>query len=747
MRWWIRGRLRPMREGLVLTALAVALWLPGPTASSPTRVNPPLVGQATIYRDDWGVPHIYAATESAGFYGLGYAQAEDQLESILRLFLIARGELARAVGKDALESDAAARQWMHAEEARAGFSRMSAALQQNYRAYAAGLQQYMTEHPTEVPSWAPHVQPWDPVAVSRAVLWLGYQAGDGLRDCQAGGIKLSAHLTASITDRRQAASNEWVLAPWRTADQASIVLSDPHGGVDGSFVYEFRMHAGSLENAGYAMGAMPLLVHTRYVSWGMTTGAPDVSDCYEVDLDANNPRKYLFDGKPEEMKVRTDTIQLKDAPPVIRTFEYTMHNGVLSPVVARVPGKAYVVSTPYMHTAGVFDEEVYRMNLAHSVGEVREAMKLLGMFPQNIMAGDAAGGSYYVRAGRAPKRPDGFNWTRPVPGNTSRTAWLGIHPLEDLVQIQNPEQGYMQNNNISPDRMMEGSPLTKDRYPTDVFNDVPGRVNSRARRAVDVLSKAYHFTVHDAVDLALDEQWIEVDLWKAALARALRQERSAVVARPPEFRRVADRLLRFDGQARAESMAALNWWYWRDALRPQETAALDSAIFDAPQNQPLPAEVARTLLAALDSSITAMHAAYRTTDLALGEVFRIGRGGHSFPIGGISLAPPDLARCEGLASFERRCVMTLRAFTAGNPDSAGHRWVFLGSRLLRLAIFTTPIQSFTLHNFGQSERPTSPHFVDQTKLSSEHKLKPVYFEKSQLEGHIVSERTLDVPRF
>jgi acyl-homoserine lactone acylase PvdQ len=27
----------------------------------------------TIYRDDWGVPHIYAAREEEGFYGLGYA--------------------------------------------------------------------------------------------------------------------------------------------------------------------------------------------------------------------------------------------------------------------------------------------------------------------------------------------------------------------------------------------------------------------------------------------------------------------------------------------------------------------------------------------------------------------------------------------------------------------------------------------------------------------------------------------------
>jgi len=63
-----------------------------------------------------------------------------------------------------------------------------------------------------------------------------------------------------------------------------------------------------------------------------------------------------------------------------------------------------------------------------------------------------------------------------------------------------------------------------------------------------------------------------------------------------------------------------------------------------------------------------------------------------------------------------------------------------------LAIFTDPIQSFTLHNFGQSAHPESPHFVDQARLSSERRLKPVYFERSELMKHVTSTLTLDVQR-
>jgi penicillin amidase len=39
---------------------------------------PAHAGEATLYRDTWGVPHVYADTEAAGYYALGYAQAEDR---------------------------------------------------------------------------------------------------------------------------------------------------------------------------------------------------------------------------------------------------------------------------------------------------------------------------------------------------------------------------------------------------------------------------------------------------------------------------------------------------------------------------------------------------------------------------------------------------------------------------------------------------------------------------------------------
>ena len=520
--------MRPLLPG----ALALSLALLASPAGAQNR--------ATIYRDTWGVPHIYADREEDGWYALGYATAHDEMEWILRITLAARGEASAALGKEGLDYDYPSRLWRHAIESKAGLARLSPELRRNYERWVQGFTRYMEEHPDETPAWAPKLAAADLVGISRWLLWLAYQAGDGLAKCRASGAKLAAADIAGLENRSVAASNEWVVAPWRTADSATIVLSDPHGGVDGQFVYEFRMHAGRFEAAGYAMGAMPLLVQTRNLSWGMTTGAPSVADCYEVALEPGRTDRYLYDGKSLPIEKVTTKILVKGGETVVRTLEYTRHNGVMSPVVARAEGKVWVVSTSYMHRAGDFDEEVYRMVLAKNIREVKEAMRIQGMFPQNVMVGDAEGNTFYVRAGLTPRRPPGVAWRKALDGNTSRTAWLGMHPFDDLVQIENPPTGYMQNNNISPDRMFAGSPLTQDRYPDYIYNDTPDRINSRGRRVLEVLSRSVRFTVDDAVELALDEGWVDTG-GVAGCAAPLARSRSRPGAQPHTGLTVAGR--------------------------------------------------------------------------------------------------------------------------------------------------------------------------------------------------------------
>jgi acyl-homoserine lactone acylase PvdQ len=52
-------------------SIAIAVELPGPGGD---------VGKTVVYRDTWGVPHIYGPTIEAGLYAMGCAPALDRPE-------------------------------------------------------------------------------------------------------------------------------------------------------------------------------------------------------------------------------------------------------------------------------------------------------------------------------------------------------------------------------------------------------------------------------------------------------------------------------------------------------------------------------------------------------------------------------------------------------------------------------------------------------------------------------------------
>ena len=67
--------------------------------------SPAIKYDVTIYRDTWGVPHIFGKTDADAAYGLAYANAEDDLQNMQDALLAARGKLASVYGKDQAPND------------------------------------------------------------------------------------------------------------------------------------------------------------------------------------------------------------------------------------------------------------------------------------------------------------------------------------------------------------------------------------------------------------------------------------------------------------------------------------------------------------------------------------------------------------------------------------------------------------------------------------------------------------------
>jgi hypothetical protein len=288
----------------------------------------------------------------------------------------------------------------------------------------------------------------------------------------------------------------------------------------------------------------------------------------------------------------------------------------------------------------------------------------------------------------------------------------------------------MSNNNIAPDRMLDRGNPDLGRYRPYLYDDRPGRTTSRGVRAIEVLSRAYQVTAEDALELALDDKWVGVEGWQRTLRAAAEADPGRVRQSPAEFRRFLDRLLRFDGHARQESMGALAWYYWWGAIR-SDTARF-RRIWTAVEAGTPPADAGPVLLAGVDSARALLVRRHGTIDVRMGDEFRAGRGGVSFPVGNAGL--------QGLEFLDGVAVLKAQSFTP--IDSTNRRWAVGGGYHTTLTIFTNPIQSWSLSPLGQSNDPASPHHSDLARLLSERRLKPTLFNREEIEREHESVRRL-----
>ncbi|HVS62844.1 MAG TPA: penicillin acylase family protein [Thermoanaerobaculia bacterium] len=704
--------------------------------------------EATIYRDTWGIPHIYAEDAAAGLYASGWAQAEDRLEQILENYLFGLGEYAAAFGPGEADrwvrSDLESQMWDHYGVSQRNYERLPAPLREHLAAFVHGIADYMAAHPDRVPAWwgEREVDVYMPVAFSRQFIW-SWPAGQAASDLRAIGLRPSYDV-----DLR--ASNQIALAPSRTTFGAAALIIDPHLSWFGRQRYwEVRLHAGDIHISGFATAGFPYvnLGHNRHIAWAHTTGGPDTADVYELRLDPGDPTRYRYDGEWRELTSRSVELAVKGENEPRRHTFWSSHHG---PIVAREGERAYAAALAYADEIGYLESKYWFM-VAADVEGAKKALEVRQIMPQNVMVADTAGDIYYQRTGRVPIRPDGPDWDRPVDGSTSATEWRGIHPTEDLISLLNPERGYMQNNNVTPDVMLVGSPLTADRYPEYLFNQPPRSSHQRGTSAVALLEAKERWSEEDLLALAVDTTVYQAERWQAELERAAAAAPGELSAGVAEL---VERILAWNRRSDAGSNGALLYYEWRTALEEllgeEEMRAMAERVDDvlAPfhpsaGDPPPPAgvdpETRPLLIEALERAAENAAARPNGIDTTFGDVFRIGRldaeekgsgDGVSWPVGGGSLGEVGMA--------------TIRAVGFGAEREDGTRWGDRGQTSTEVVILTDPIRSFTQPPIGQSDRPDSPHYRDQAeKLFSTATLKPAWFaEEELLDGRVASQETL-----
>ena len=131
-----------MRQIAWLFPLAMACALSGATANHPAD----LARSVTIYRDTYGVPHIFGATDASCVFGYAYAQAEDNFWQIEDSYLRALGRASEIYGERTLTDDELVRALEIPRLAIAEYQRESPRAKELLDATADGLNYFLAQN-------------------------------------------------------------------------------------------------------------------------------------------------------------------------------------------------------------------------------------------------------------------------------------------------------------------------------------------------------------------------------------------------------------------------------------------------------------------------------------------------------------------------------------------------------------------------------------------------------------------------
>ena len=556
-----------------------------------------------IVVDQWGIAHIYAASVHDAFFAQGFNAARDRLWQIDLWRKRGLGLLSKSFGPAYAAQDRAARLFLYRGDMEAEWASYGAEARPEAAAFVAGVNAYVTQVragaaplPVEFKLTGSLPELWSvddvvrvrsngltrnvdsEVARARVACAAGLGADllrrkiepphalsvpAGLDPCDVPADVLDDYrlatkdvsfapagtTTAAADDRLHLAdlaaeaaaegSNNWVVAPSRTATGRPILANDPHRTLGApSLRYIVGLNAPGLSVIGAGEPALPgvTIGHNDRIAFGITIFPIDQEDLYVYELNPANPHQYRYDGGWEDMQVVHQSLEVKGEAPRDIEMDFTRHG----PVVKIDPAthRAFAVRTIWSNpgTAAYFGSAGYLT--ASDWADFKGALSHWGAATLNFVYADTGGNIGWLAEGRAPIRP---NWDglMPVPGD-GRYEWKGFLSQDELPSAYNPAKGWFATANEL--NLPEGYP-NEARKVSFEWSDP-----TRANRIKSVLAANDHVSLADSMALQTDDYSI-TDMRAVALLKGLSST-------DPRVSQALDLLKAWDGHVGTRSAAA-----------------------------------------------------------------------------------------------------------------------------------------------------------------------------------------------
>ncbi len=253
---------------------------------------------------------------------------------------------------------------------------------------------------------------------------------------------------------RGVGSNNWVVAPSRSATGRALLANDPHLGISMPSIWFINgLHCRSvgpdcpMNVAGVSFPGSPsvILGHNGRIAWGATNVGPDVQDVFIEKPDPSDPGSYLFRGESLPFTTRTELIRVAGADPVTIEIRETVHGPVVNDIEPRLAGLPDLYSVRWTATAepDTTLEAFLLLDTAGSWDEFRDALRRFQAPSQNFVYADVDGHIGYQMPGWIPIRAQAGDGNRPVTGWDGEHEWVDRIPFDELPSVFDPPDGWI----------------------------------------------------------------------------------------------------------------------------------------------------------------------------------------------------------------------------------------------------------------------------------------------------------------
>jgi len=505
--------------------------------------------RAVIIRDQYGVPHIRAENDQDLFFALGYAMAQDRFFQMDLMRRAGRGEICELMGRiqfwkaDFLNMDKLFRALNYKGRAEQGYREMPAEAKRLLDSYSAGVNRYLQDAGDTIPqyhffkskpaAWRPedslvcadvfglsmtYGQFGTEYYTTRFLREMGEKARVFIPIYPDDAPVIVKDLPVAKSDEQMdrlfsslrmllslgmtPGSNNWVVAPEKSASGKPIIANDPHVPIYPlpTYWYHCQLEGGSFNIIGMMFPGIPAFgaAYNRDIAWALTNASLDQIDIFIEKLNPQNPNQYQYKGEWKDFSIREETIPLKRG----KTFKYKVRDGIHGPVIdpaitgypfpTGAADHAYAIKLVDVNF-GKFLQGYLDMARSRNWDQYVKGLENMSQGPVgwNQVYADKDNNIGYWLTGHVPVRPDKQGYLARA-GWTGEQDWAGYVPFSELPHMFNPGQKYIAtaNNKNFPDG-----------YPYYLGTEY---YVSRIQRIDEVLRSKTKFSASDMEKLQMD---------------------------------------------------------------------------------------------------------------------------------------------------------------------------------------------------------------------------------------------------